>query len=272
MKKIIIRPKFFAIFLLFLTSALYGQNKEVNQNCTSDVECQSGYCIQLRNGEQVCATCSQSEFNYLAPKVDEYCKSFGQGWKPEISSEYNQSLASDGRVQVEVYDLMIEAAKNCRDARSKLTVECFYNGERYDKYDHKGQLEAIERSIQSIADHKYKMISSKRVYYCSKSTYASRLNSFNSKCNLNFPNINLQLDVMRNEFNKGTKVDCDDIDDYYDDCKECYDRAKDLLSDGYSNSDSKFPNDYSAILNTAKATYEKAYNLLQEIKSKSLCD
>ena len=116
------------------------------------------------------------------------------------------------------------------------------------------------------------MISDKRVYYCSKSTYESKLSTYNSKCNLNFSDISQKIEIMNNDQDKGNKVNCSDIERYSNDCERCFDAAKDLLYDGFQNSTSKFPYDYNQSMTKADELVKKAKELLQTVKNKSLCN
>ncbi len=204
----------------------------------------------------------------LTRNVDDYCKGFETGWTPESSTEFKESLASDGRVWVDVFDIMLEKAKKCKEARVYREYKCWADGDE----EHKGAIKQVAESIDRMSSHKYRQIQDKRVYYCSKSYYDSRLSTYNSKCNLNFPDIKQKLDIMKNSMKDGKKVDCGDIEDYGKSCEYCLQAAKDLLYDGFRNNSSYTPDEYSDVLKLA----EKAVNLAKEVqedaKSKSLCE
>lgn len=248
--------------------ATAAELKKVNEIC-SEVPCASGlYCVETRDGKKKCATCDQSKLSEYSREVDNYCKAFGKGWTPESSDDYQAALASDGRAQVEVYDRMLESAKKCKEARSYREGQCWNGGDE----DHKGAISRVSESIDRIANHKSRMISDRRVYYCSKSTYQSKLSTFQSKCSLNFPDINQKLNIMSNEQEKKNKVNCSEIERHSNDCERCFDSAKDLLSDGFSGSSGKFPEEYNTSYSKAEETMKKAKELLQTVKSKSLCN
>lgn len=241
--------------------------KKVNEQC-EQMACESGlYCVETRDNKKKCSTCDQNKLNGYSNAVDNYCKTFGEGWTPESSDEYKQALASDGRVLVDVYDKLLEAAKQCKEARTKRESECWKGGDD----DHKKALDQVSSSIGRISDHKNKMIGDRRVYYGSIGTYRDRMSTFKSKCDLNFPDINQQLDILNNAQNKGDKVSCPDIEKPSNDCERCYDAAKDLLNDGFSNSSYKFPYEYEQTYKKAEETLKKGKELLSTVKGKNLC-
>lgn len=242
--------------------------KKVNEIC-DQMACESGlYCVETRDNKKKCSTCDQSKLNSLSSAVDTSCKTFGEGWTPEASEEYKQAIASDGRVLVDVFDKMLDAAKQCKEARTTRESECWKGGDE----EHKKAIEQVSNSIGRITDHKNKMIGDRRVYYGSINAYRDRLSTFKSKCDLNFPDINQKLDIMHNEQNKGNKVSCSDIESHSNACERCYDSAKDLLNDGFSNSSYKFPDEYDQTYKNAEGTFKKAKELLSTVKGKSLCN
>jgi hypothetical protein len=244
------------------------QLKKVNESC-SEVPCESGLsCVETRDGKKKCAACNQSKLSELSRDVDNLCKSFGKGWTPESSDDHQQALASDGRAMVDVYDKMLENAKKCKEARTYREGQCWNGGDD----DHKEQINQVSDSIDRIAAHKSRMISDRRVYFCSKSTYQSKLSTFLSKCDLNFPDMNQKLGIMNNEQDKKNKVGCSDIERISNDCERCFDAARDLLSDGFSGSSGKFPDEYARSYSRAEETMKRAKDLLQTVKGKSLCN
>jgi hypothetical protein len=242
--------------------------KRVNEVC-DQLPCESGlYCVQTKEGPKKCSTCDQSKLNSLTGNVDTYCKSFGEGWTPASSAEYQAALADDGRVLVDVFDTMLESAKKCKEAREYREGQCWDRGDA----DHRRAIDQVSVSIDRISAHKTQMIGAKRVYYGSKSTYQSNLSAFRSKCELNFPDINQKLAVMNSEQDKKNKVSCSDIEKYSNDCERCFNSAKDLLNYGFAGSSSKFPEEYSKAYSNAEDTVKKAQELLKTVKDKNLCN
>jgi hypothetical protein len=257
------------VLLSWTATDLLGQPfKKVNEAC-DQVPCESGlYCVQTKDGKKKCAACDQSKLNSLTGNVDSYCKTFGEGWTPASSAEYQAALADDGRVLVDVLDTMLESAKRCREAREYREGQCWSGGDD----EHKGEIKKVGDSIDRISAHKTQMIGARRVYYGSKSTYQSKLSTFRSKCDLNFPDINQKLAVLNSDQDKKNKVSCSDIEKYANDCERCFNSAKDLLNDGFSGSTSKFPEEYSKTYSNGEDTMKKAQELLKTVKSKNLCN
>ena len=257
-----------SILLLINTRIIQAQTQKVNEEC-SVTPCESGlYCVEIKDGKKKCAACDQSTLNDLSGEVEKCCKTFGKGWTPESSQEYQNVLAADGRVLVDVFDKMLENAKKCKEAREYREDKCWKGGDD----EHKEAINQIKESIERMSAHKYKMISDRRVYYGSKSYYDSRLSTFKSKSNLNFPDIDQKLSIIEKDINDGKKVSCSDIEGYSNDCERCVDAGKDLLYDGFSNSTDKFPDEYNTIYTKAQDLLKRAKALLETAKSKNLCN
>jgi len=261
------KTKLLSLVCALLFASAQAQLSRVNESC-KQMPCEDRlYCVTLKNGDQKCATCDQSTLNDLTGKVEEACKTFGEGWTPEKSDDYNNALAADGRVMVDVYDTMLEKAKKCKEAREYREDKCWDDGDA----EHREAIRQVATSIDRIADHKYRQISDRRVYYCSKSYYDSYLSTFNSKCNLNFQDINQQLNIMLNNMGNKTPVYCSDIDRYGDDCERCYNAAKDLLYYAFKNSSSYFPEKYNEVMQKAESNYKQARSLKEMASKDGLC-
>jgi hypothetical protein len=264
MKKLL----FTALWVAVFTSTCFAQLSKVNQRC-EQMPCESGlYCVTLKNGEKKCATCTQSTLDDLTDDVDDYCKGFESGWTPGASPEFNEALADDGRVWIDVYDIMIDKAKKCKETRITREDKCWDDGDD----DHKRAINQVTESIEKMVNHKRTQIDDRRVYYCSSNTYESRLSTYNSKCKINLYDINQKVDIMVNAVKGGNKVDCDDLEDYNEMCEYCLEAAKNLLYDGFRNNSSYIPYDYNEVMNKAQETAKKGKDLLYDVKSKSLCD
>ena len=272
MKKLWTSAVLFGCLWLCLSLSLHAQTKNVNEICTGDATCKSGICLKLRSGKYVCGTCNQSTYDNLAPKVDTYCKAFAEGWRAEKAPEYLNSLV-DGRVNVEVYDEMLEKVKECKAARVNMVNTCFKGGADYDERDHAEKIREIERGISKMAAHKSQMISDRRVYYCSKSTYAGALSQYKSKCDrLDLNRMKQKMSSLKYEFGKGNKIDCDILEDYVKDCEECAYAIDDLIKYGFKNSSSYTPKEFSDRKKAVEDVQIDMEELLSDTKSKKLCD
>lgn len=265
MKKIMLLT---AISCIGILTSIFAQTKKVNEECGT-TPCESGlFCVEIKNGQHKCATCDQSTLNSLTGEVDNACKSFGSGWTPESSQDYQDVLAPDGRVLVDVFDKMLDNAKKCKEAREYREDKCWNKGDQ----EHQDAIKQVKESIDRMSSHKYKMISDRRVYYGSKNYYLSRLSTFKSKSDLNFPDIDQKISIIERDINDGKKVSCSDIEKYSNDCERCVDASKDLLSDGFGNSSDKFPSEYNDIFTKAQDLMKRAKAALDNAKSKNLCN
>ena len=249
---------------------------KVNEPC-NQLPCESGlYCIKLKNGDEKCSECDQSKSDGLTAKVDEFCKAFDGAWTPDKSPEYLEVLAEDDRVLVDVYDIMLEKAKKCKEAREYRESQCWDDGDQ----EHKDAIRQIEESIGRISEHKLRQIRDRRVYYGSKSTYESKLSTFSSKCSSStLEEASSELDDLNNEFNKIAsdpastgKIDCSDIEDYIEECQRCSESANALLYDGYQNNVDKMPRDYFDTWDSSEKIIKKGQELLAKVKEKNLCN
>jgi hypothetical protein len=247
----------------------------VNELC-NQLPCESGlYCVKLKSGEEKCSECDQSKSDGLTAKVDEACKAFDGAWTPDNSPEYLAVLSTDQRVQVAVYDLMLEKAKECKAAREYRESECWDGGDQ----THRDAIAAIGQSITRISDHKLRQIRDRRVYYGSKDTYESKLSTFNSKCSgSTLDAANRGLDELNTAFNKiasdtasTEKIDCSDIEDHVEACQTCSESANALLYDGYQNNVDYMPREYFNTWDSSEKIVKKGQELLAKVKEKNLC-
>ena len=221
-------------------------------------------------GEKRCSSCDQSKLGSLTRPIEGSCKDQESGWKTETNPDYQAALASDGRVLVDVWDVLIENAKKCKEARQAREAACWGGGDG----EHKKAIDDASRSVDKRSDEKTRMISYKRVYYgSSKRDYDSYLSTFRSKCekDLDFNNLNQKLDAINYEQGKGNKVSCSDLEKHGNDAERCLNTAKDLLRYGFSGSSSKFPDEYTKAYENAEKGTARARDLLKTVKDKSLC-
>ena len=264
------------LLLLFSFSIqpLHAQTKKINEKCATAIECDADYCVEVTDPgtgrkKKVCADCSQSSLDRYSSKVNQYCKGFGSGWTTASSPEYKDATAQDGRVRAGVFDEMLQKAKNCKSARNDRERACFAGGDA----THAATIRAIENSIRNISSTKSRAISDRRVYHSDRRTYDGKLNTFNSKCgSLNFSSIDSALDAMERDIKAKKKVDCDELEEYRDDCQRCVEAAEDLKRTGFQNSSSKFPGEYAEVLSDADDNYVRAKILLDDAEDDDLCD
>jgi hypothetical protein len=264
MKKIML---IVSLFGLLQPKTIFAQLKKVNEMCNV-TPCEEGlHCVDTKEGQK-CSTCDQSRLDELSTEKSNACKAFGEGSYPKTSPDFQNSLVVDGRVAVDVFDVMLEGEKKCKEARINRENACWNGGDA----GHKKQFDQLETIIENISKTKKEMIEGREVYYCSKSTYESRLNTFRSKSNLNFSEIQEKIGTAENDVLGGKKIDCSDIESRGNDCERCADAAKDLLSDGFSGSSDKFPDEYNKIYVKALELQKRAKEVVDLAKEKELCN
>jgi hypothetical protein len=266
MKKIML---IVVLFGLLHPTTIFAQLQKVNESCET-TPCETGlFCVDTKKDGKKCATCDQSKLNDLSEEVGKYCKVFGEGWTEKSNPDYQNVVAADDRVMVDIYDQMIEGAKKCKEARVTRENTCWNGGDP----THAGQITDISNSIENLSDRKKRAIDNRRVYYCSKSTYDSRLSTFQSKArDVNLPDIEQKIAIAENDVLAGKKIDCSDIERKGNDCERCADAAKDLFSDGFSGSSDKFPDEYNNIYQKALELQKRAKGVVDLAKEKELCN
>lgn len=275
MKKLLCFTVFFGLFI-GNPLILQGQGtKRVNEQCSGDAECGKGYyCVEVEvkgTKKKVCSKCDRSTLNNYKREIDDACKGVGQGWTPGSSSDYKEATARDGRVEQDVFDVMIEKAEECIRAREEREDKCFEGGDQ----PHKDEINSINESIKRIISHRETFFRQGRLIYCSKDDYEDALDNYESKCQVRntnfFSQIELAVGVMASDYRGNKKIDCSKLEEYIKQCKECYETAKDLLEDCFDGNESYFPKDFKEKLEKAKSLYEKSDKLSDDIKSKKLC-
>lgn len=254
---------------LFLASfSLFAQQK-VNEPCTGDDNCESGYCLETKYGS-LCGTCPQSKLKTLSATVYSTCKESSRSWKK--AREYTDRIASDDRVADEVFPMLLERINDCKEARLAVMEVCFKGGGNRDPGKHRQSVEEVGNNFENLKKEYKKSVADRQVYYCSKSTYESALRNYTRYCNLRFSSIEDDIEDALDDLEDDKEIDCDDIEDYYDDCKACYEAADDLLDNGFKGNNNFFPKEYKKVLDNAEEQMEAAEAVMDLAKKEKLCD
>ena len=260
-----------AIFLSMLSISIYSQNKKVNEVCSNDIDCETGKCVTTDEGKK-CSTCTQSQSDDYRKKVGEKCKGWDDsgGWKPSSSIAIMESETSDRRWQYDAFEIAIDKGKECKAIRVDRDNTCWDRGDAR----HREVLGFVSASIESVARHKLLMMDHRNVYYSSKDTYHNRLGTYQSRCpsNLDFSRVSSDFETARRGMDSGNKINCSDIESKMNECKRCYEAAKEFMYSSFKDEKDRFPRDYLEKLNRSEETYKKGETLLQDIKNKSLCN
>jgi hypothetical protein len=269
----------FSIALMLLVSGR-AQLTPINESC-DQMPCESGlYCIELKDGQKKCSSCDQSKQSDLTAEVDRYCHAceengFSENSYTENGPIYQEAISSDGRVMVDVYDQVLEIGKKCRDARVYRENQCWNGGNS----GHKQAITQVENCMAKVVEKKKTAIDNKMVYYCSKSTYESKLSTFNSKCSLSqLDNAKAGIEKLSDDYNRITgsttedKINCSTIENYVYDCQRCSEAANALLYDAFQNNVDKMPKTYFETWDRSESIIKLGQELLKNVKDKSLCN
>lgn len=258
---------FFSCMLWLLSATTFAQTGKVNDLCDKK-DCSPGlFCVKTRDGQMKCATCNQSKLDDLTDKSDNACKTF-ENSHTDKGRTYQDGLASDGRVQVDVYDEMLELGKKCREARETREKACWAGGDE----GHEKQLKQVTQSIVNVSNQKDAAIKNKKVFYCSKSTYESKLGSFNSKCkSSDLEKWEASVKKLEESVNKGEKISCSEIEGLIRNCEYASEAAEILMKECYKNNTDLLPTEYFSRWDYSEKVLKKAKDLLKKAKDKSLC-
>jgi hypothetical protein len=259
---------------LLATGSQAQSTAGVNEACGPNKLCSSGlYCVKVEPDDDtqydyVCCECDQSKLKGYTDKKKECCK-------PELTSGidrnpiFSDAKASDNRVEVVVFDKIMENVKKCQEARLAREEACWDGG-------NPGHIQAINQLKQqnaNLSNEKREWIDDKMVYYTTKSSYESALSNFKYKCPLSrTEDIEDDLEDMQDDFEDKKPIDCDDLEDFIEECEKCQDAAADFLDDCFNDNVSNMPEEYFDMFDKSGTVWKQAKDLLSKVKSESLCE
>jgi len=255
--------------LALFASIAKPQAAKILEPCDNNKKCESGlYCIELRNSKSVCSKCTQSESASYSQKVDESCKSFGEGFTPSGSKAYQDATASDGRVPSSVFNDLFEQAKVCRISRETRESTCWNGGDE----THKAAINQVGRSIDNIVSHRDQMANSKRVFYTDRSTYQNRFSTYQDKCvRVNFNNFQQSIDAAKVALGRTEKFDCSPLDTVFNGASDCVQAIKSFKNDAYTNTSNRMPDEFLNMESSAQRTWEAVIEIRKTARDKNMC-
>lgn len=163
----------------------------------------------------------------------------------------------------------MEGCKECEKAREDRDKACWDGGNT----GHKRARQQVKEQNGNIRKLKDNAINEKEVYYCSKSSYEGAMRAYNSKCRgLNLSKIERAMEKMDDDVDDNDEIDCDDLEEYIEQCEACYDAAQDLISTAFKRSDSYTPSDIVRVKDDAENAQEFGEDLLKKAQKEDLCD
>lgn len=263
-----------ALVLLWATALQAQSTAGINEACGPNKLCSSGlYCVKVEPDDEtqydyVCCECDQNELKGYTDKKKECCK-------PELTSGIDKNpgfydaKASDGRVEVVAFDKIMENIKKCQEARLTREKECWGGGNP----GHIRAIDQLKEQNANIGSEKRDWIDDKKVFYTTKSSYESALSNFKYKCSLSrTEDIEDDLEDMQDDFEDKKAIDCDDLEDFIDECQKCQDAAADFLDDCFNDDLDNMPEEYFKMSYDSENVWKQAKDLLSKVKSESLCE
>ena len=260
----------------FLSAQAVGERCDQG-NCDKGLHCVQALDPQTDKVEDFCCECTQSQLDARTKVVNAKCKWHkgkpGQGWSPNKNPTYLQYVSDEDpeqdRVAVVAFDELLEESKACEKARADRDNACWGGGNA----GHKKARDDQKKMNINIADKKEKAIKNKTVYYSSKSTYESAMRAYNAKCrNLRLSSIERDLEKMDDAVKDEEEVDCDDLEDYIEDCKACSQAAEDLVDNAFKGNEKYTPSDVVDLIEEVENLLEFGEDLLERAEDEKLCD
>lgn len=251
----------YALVCLLLTSVTLPQSfaqskKRVNETCTNDADCESGYCVKTRDGDYKCSKCDQSTLDRLTDAVEDKCKNKPKGTfaYADLKSEFGSSN------EVSLIDLKSrqEACRECLAARVEREGKCWEGGDS----GHKRQIDDLKDALNYLDGLINEKTRNKLAYYCDESRYQSYKSTMEYKCR----------DVTSHFEKYGLydekEVYCRDIESLIDQCEDCRDALEDLLSDCFKDG---LPEKLDKLYKDVKDMESISKETLSKKKDKGLC-
>src|SRR6266849_1738422 len=131
--------------LIFLSFSGFGQSqKEVNETCETNNDCQSGNCVTLKSGNKKCSDCAQDKLDDYTRTVDEKCHEWDKGILGY--SDLEREFGSKTEVSLVILNYRMDACKACYLARSNREQNCWKGGDP----GHEDEMEAMKKAMKYL--------------------------------------------------------------------------------------------------------------------------
>lgn len=276
MEKKLIYSAFLSAILLFGFSTILNAQK-VREECVKE-SCDAGlHCVDVKirgTMMKLCSECTQSELNSETANVNTKCKYFedGQSFKlpknPKYLDAISKADSDTPRVPHGIYDEILDDMYECKTARKRRDDKCWDGGNS----GHIQQVTDLTNAQRDIADTKAKDYTENRIFYCSESSYSSAMSAYKAKCDkINTATITNAIGTMETELNRGNKIDCATLKKYISDCKECQEKANELIRTAFDGSTGKTPKKIQTKMDDSDELVDLGDELQKKAASKSLC-
>lgn len=214
---------YIVVFLSFIVKVSAQDQKEVLENCETNADCKSGYCVTLRSGEKKCSNCDQSALEGFSSKVDEYCKDLDKGILGY--SDLEREFGSKNDVSLILLNYRLESCKKCYDARSERENKCWNGGDG----GHKVQLEELKKSMNYLEGIINEKTRYKLAYNCEVDKFEDLEEDIQDNCE--------GLDDLFAKYglNDNKEGPCSEIKNLIDKCIDCREAWEDMMSNCFRN-------------------------------------
>jgi hypothetical protein len=217
------------IYAAFLSLTLLGfsfggpTQKYVNESCSSDSDCRSSHCVNVKGGDRKCSDCEQSKLDDLTRTVDERCKDFDSGIFGY--SDLVREFGSKNEVSLVRLNYRARYVRECLDARTNREHTCWNDGDS----GHKTQIEELRKTLnylQGLIDDKTRY---NLGYTCEPDRYEDTQEDIDDNCK--------GVDSLFEKYgmNDGKEVSCSDINELIQKCMECREALADMIDDCFRN-------------------------------------
>ena len=197
--------------------------KYVNESCSADSECRSGYCVTTKGGERKCSDCDQTRLENFTRTVDDKCKDIDSGIFGY--SDLVRDFGSKNEVSLVVLNYRATYVKACLDARVEREHTCWNDGDS----GHRTQIEDLRKALnylQGLIDEKTRY---KLAYNCEPDRFADTQEDIDSNCR--------DIDDLfaRYGMDDGKEVSCSDINNLIEKAIDCREALEYMESNCFRN-------------------------------------
>jgi hypothetical protein len=244
-----------------LSSTSLAQTKRVPEECTADTECETGYCVQLKEeSKKVCLYCRQGDYDNYWSDVQSKCKNLDDiGRYSDLKAELQKAANRKGEFSLTELKSRRELNANCLTARSTRENSCWK-----DQIDsgHKQQIDDLKDALNATDSLISDSIRNGKAYRVDRKTFDDLLEDEEENCRELHTNFEWLSSLKEDE-----QVDCSrlsSIADHAGDCREVRKSIVDSFQDRASD-------ERTTTLKEAEAAESEAKKELETKTNNKLC-
>ena len=249
---------------VFMVLGANAEELEVGESCTENSECESDYCVQLKNeNRKVCLYCSQSSYNTYWSQVESSCKEYPKGTfdSKQFAREFKKKNENK-RKEWALPNLVgqKELSKKCLKARVERDEKYCWK----DKMDdgHKKQIAEFKKLVRYIDGVINDSKRNGKAYSVDLDKFEELLDAEEDECE----DFEGDFDKV-SDIEKEDQVDCRELESVIDKMIDCKEARKDIV-DVFKHGD---PLDRKNEYNEAVAAQKETEALLEQKRESGLC-